>query len=106
MTTKNPRLPTMKINHAIIRNALQSIGISIFIVSVFFKLKAILLYGGATPPKIDPESEGLDEDKPVRDTQYDDPEDGEAKCEAVEAPSPDKSYSGAVSGSANTTSNY
>lgn len=36
----------MKINHKLIRTILQIVGISIFLVSIFFKLRAIILVGG------------------------------------------------------------
>ena len=40
------RKPLMKINHKLIRQIIQIIGVSAFLVSIFFKLKAIILMGG------------------------------------------------------------
>ena len=36
----------LKINHGLIQQILQVIGISVFMLSIFYKLKAILLMGG------------------------------------------------------------
>lgn len=35
-----------KINHKLIRQVLQTVGITIFLISIFIKLKAIFLMGG------------------------------------------------------------
>jgi hypothetical protein len=58
----NPRLK-LKINHNIIRAILQSFFITIFIVSVFFKLRDLLVYGGSKDIPLP----GADEAKEVDD---------------------------------------
>ena len=50
----------MKINHKLIRNILQVAGISIFIVSVFLKLRNLVMYGGTSFAEEENENENKD----------------------------------------------
>jgi hypothetical protein len=38
----------MKINHKLIKNIIMGIGIGIFIISLFYKIRNLILYGGTS----------------------------------------------------------
>ena len=62
----------MKVNHALIRQVIQILGISAFLVSIFFKLKAIILMGGTQ--SISDKITGVDDDEAKSDFDFDDEE--------------------------------
>lgn len=71
-----------KINHKLIRQVLQTVGITIFLISIFIKLKAIFLMGGTksfSDEKENSESGNNDND--------DDDDDDDTDVE-VDTPSP------------------
>lgn len=49
-----------KINHKAIQTVLQSIGIIIFVISVAYKLKNLVMYGGTTVVKEDEDGDEID----------------------------------------------
>ena len=51
----------MKINHKLIRTILSTVSITIFILSVFFKFRSILLYGGTRHAPLPNENENEQE---------------------------------------------
>lgn len=60
-----------KINHKLIRQVLQTVGITIFLISIFIKLKAIFLMGGTesfSDEKEESESGNNDNDDDDDDT--------------------------------------
>lgn len=63
----------MKINHKLIRQTIQIIGVSIFLMSIFFKLKAIILMGGtkSISDELEPSDEEVDFGE--EDESYDEP---------------------------------
>lgn len=84
----------MKVNHKLIREVLQITGITIFLVSIFFKLRNLLLYGGTRIIEEDEnEHEKKDTPRPFRgavtavtEAEPDYPDPDNAPCD-VSAPS-------------------
>ena len=60
----------MKINHSFIRQTIQIVGVSVFLVSIFFKLKAIILMGGTKSinDQLNPKSESDEENEDLVET--------------------------------------
>ena len=50
----------MAFNHKVMRGTLKTVGISIFLVSLFFKLRSLMIHGGT---RLEVEKEDEDENK-------------------------------------------
>lgn len=61
----------MKINHKTIRDVLKAIGIAIFIISVFIKLRKIFIYGGTRVVKVDEDGDEIQESMEVNAEEFD-----------------------------------
>lgn len=72
-----------KINHKLIRQVLQTVGITIFLISIFIKLKAIFLMGGTK--SFSDEKENSESESGNNDNDDDDDNDTDVE---VATPSP------------------